>query len=264
MKRAPLQTSGEATHYELGSTTGNCSYPAAPADQLYVALPPDAYASAAACGSYLHVTGPDGSVTVEVVDQCPDCGPGHIDLSAQAFARIAPLVAGLVPVTYQTIADPPLPAPLALRVKEGSNPYWLALLPIGTGNPVASLQVRTSAGGWQDLSHTSYNYWLAASGMGPGPFTVRVTDTAGHQVTAHGITLSPGVIQPAGSWMYGAGTVPATPSPTPRPQVPPSDRPTDRLAAAIRVLAAAAHRWRHLLPAAGPRPAAPPDPAPSC
>ena len=95
---------------------------------------------------------------------------------------------------------------------------------------------------------------LAASGMGPGPFTVRVTDTAGHQVTAHGITLSPGVIQPADSWMYGAGTVPATHSPTPRPRVPPSGRPTARLAAAIRALTAAAHRWRHLLPAAGPRP----------
>jgi len=65
-------------------------------------------------------------------------GPGHIDLSAQAFARIAPLVAGLAPVTYQTIADPPLPAPLALRVKEGSNPYWLAPRPAAPPDPAPS------------------------------------------------------------------------------------------------------------------------------
>jgi len=47
-------------------------------------------------------------------------------------------VAGLAPVTYQTIADPPLPAPLALRVKEGSNPYWLAPRPAAPPDPAPS------------------------------------------------------------------------------------------------------------------------------
>ena len=94
------QTSGEATHYELAAGgMGNCSYPSPPAGQLYVALSPSEYGGAAACGSYLQVTGPDGSVTAEVIDQCPECQAGHIDLSEQAFARIAPLSAGLVPVT---------------------------------------------------------------------------------------------------------------------------------------------------------------------
>ena len=108
---------------------GNCSYPSPPAGQLYVALPPSEYGGSAACGSYLQVSGPDGSVTVEVVDQCPECQAGHIDLSEQAFAKIAPLSAGLVPVTYRTIADPPLPAPLSMLVKAGSSAYYLALLP---------------------------------------------------------------------------------------------------------------------------------------
>ena len=86
------QTSGEATHYELAAGgMGNCSYPSPAAGQLYVALSPSEYGGSAACGSYLQVTGPDGSVTVEVVDQCPECQAGHIDLSEQAFARIAPL-----------------------------------------------------------------------------------------------------------------------------------------------------------------------------
>jgi expansin (peptidoglycan-binding protein) len=96
---AGARTSGEATHYELAAGgMGNCSYPSPSAGQLYVALSPPEYA-AAACGSYLQVTGPDGSVTVEVIDQCPECQAGHIDLSEQAFARIAPLNAGLVPVS---------------------------------------------------------------------------------------------------------------------------------------------------------------------
>jgi expansin (peptidoglycan-binding protein) len=199
-------TSGEATHYELASGgMGNCSYPSPPAGQLYVALSPSEYGGSAACGSYLQVTGPDGSVTAEVVDQCPECQAGHIDLSEQAFAKIAPLSAGLVPVSYRTIADPPLPAPLSMLVKAGSSAYYLALLPINNGNPLANVAVSQGPEGWQELSRTTYGYWLASSGAGPGPFSVRLTDSLGHQATVHGITVSPGVVQSTGMSMYGAG-----------------------------------------------------------
>ncbi|MGH3068272.1 MAG: expansin EXLX1 family cellulose-binding protein, partial [Streptosporangiaceae bacterium] len=175
---------------------------------------PSEYGGSAACGSYLQVSGPDGSVTVEVADQCPECQAGHIDLSEQAFARIAPPSAGLVPVTYQAIADPPLPAPLSLLVKAGSSAYYLALLPINNGNPLASVAVSQGSGGWQELSRTTFGYWLASSGAGPGPFSVRLTDSLGHQATVHGITISPGVVQSTGTSMYGAGAVAATPTAT--------------------------------------------------
>jgi expansin len=212
---AGAQTSGEATHYELASGgMGNCSYPSPPAGQLYVALSPSEYGGSAACGSYLQVSGPDGSVTVEVVDQCPECQAGHIDLSEQAFAKIAPLSAGLVPVTYHTIVDPPLPAPMSMLVKSGSSAYYLALLPINNGNPLATVAVSQGSGGWQELSRTTYGYWLASSGAGPGPFSVRLTDSLGHQATVHGITISPGVIQSTGTSMYGAGAVTVTPTAT--------------------------------------------------
>jgi expansin len=42
-------TSGTATHYVLQGLP-NCSYPSPPADGLFVAMPPDEYASAAGCG----------------------------------------------------------------------------------------------------------------------------------------------------------------------------------------------------------------------
>jgi expansin len=220
-------TTGEATNYLLQTGDGNCSYPAVGASQLYVALSPSEYGAAAACGSYLEVTGPDGSVKVQVADQCPECAAGHIDLSQQAFSQIAQLSAGLVPVTYHTIVNPPLPAPLSLRVKEGSSQYWLALLPIGSGNPITSVRVSSPSQGWQSLTHASYNYWLAASGMGPGPFTVQLTDSVGHQATLTGISLTPGVVQSTRTYMYGAGspvaaapaalatTASAAPSPSP-------------------------------------------------
>jgi expansin len=236
------QTTGEATHYELASGgMGNCSYPSPPAGQLYVALPPSEYGGSAACGSYLQVSGPDGSVTVEVVDQCPECQAGHIDLSEQAFAKIAPLNAGLVPVTYRTIADPPLPAPLSMLVKAGSSAYYLALLPINNGNPLATVAVSQGSGGWQELSRTTYGYWLASSGAGPGPFSVRLTDSLGHQATVHGITISPGVVQSTGTSMYGAGAVTVTPTAAATTAAP---------AAAGK--ARRSHRHRHARPTASP------------
>jgi expansin (peptidoglycan-binding protein) len=196
-----------ATHYVLQGLP-NCSYPSPAADGLFVALPPAEYGSAAACGGYLQVSGPDGSVRVKVIDQCPDCATGHIDLSEAAFAKLAPLSAGLINVSYTSVSDPPLPGPVSLEVKQGSSQYWLALLADNTGNPLASVQVETSSG-WLSLARASYNYWIAQSGAGPGPFTVRLTDTQGHQATVSGITLSPGAVQPTGTWLYGGGSDPA-------------------------------------------------------
>jgi expansin len=91
-----------------------------------------------------------------------------------------------------------------MLVKTGSSAYYLALLPINNGNPLATVAVSQGTGGWQELTRTTYGYWLASSGAGPGPFTVRLTDSLGHQATMDGITISPGVVQATGTSMYGA------------------------------------------------------------
>jgi expansin (peptidoglycan-binding protein) len=198
---------GIATHYVLQGLP-NCSYPNPPADQLFVALSPAEYASAGGCGGYLEVTGPNGSVRVKVIDQCPECATGHIDLSETAFAKLAALSAGLINVHYTYLADPTLPGPISIEVKDGSSQYWLALLADNTGNPLTSVEVQTSSG-WQSLQRASYNYWIAQSGAGSGPFTVRLTDNEGNVSTVSGITLSPGTTQATGTYMYGAGSNPA-------------------------------------------------------
>jgi expansin len=216
-----------ATYYSSRGM-GNCSYPRPPADGLYVALSTPEYAKAARCGGYLEVRGPDGSVRVKVVDRCPGCAAGHVDLSEAAFARLARLSAGRIDVTYTHLADPPLPGPLTVEVKRGSSRYWLGLLADNTGNPLASVQVRTSSG-WLSLRRGSDNYWNA-SGAGPGPYRVRLTDTQGHRVTVRGITLRPGATQATATWMYrtGGGQPPVTPTATPTatPTVTPTAAPT--------------------------------------
>jgi expansin len=190
-----------ATHYVL-QAVGNCSYPGPPANQLFVALPAREYDGAAPCGSYLEVKGPHGSVRVEVIDQCPECKAGHIDLSERAFAKLAPLKAGIIPVSYRTILNPPLPAPVAFEVKSGSSRYWLALFVMNTGNAITAVALETAPGRWLKLTHVNWNGWIAQRGAGPGPFTVRVTDTRGHRVTVRNVALKPNAVQRTKTWMY--------------------------------------------------------------
>jgi expansin (peptidoglycan-binding protein) len=208
-------TSGKATFYDLAGGAGNCSL-RAPADDLYAALGPSEYRAAAACGGYLQVTGPKGSVRVKVVDQCPECEPGHVDLSRTAFARIADPVQGIVPVRYRRVVDPGGQGRLSVQVKDGSSRFWVALLVDGAGNPLRSVEARSGGGAFKALKQADFNFWIGEGGAGPGPFQVRVTDVQGHRVTAKGVALRPGVTQQTSARLYGVGStasrVPAAPA----------------------------------------------------
>jgi rare lipoprotein A (peptidoglycan hydrolase) len=60
-------------------------------------------------GDRLTVTSGDRSVTVMVVDVCLCKGNRVIDLSAEAFSRLAPLGLGVIPVTITEATTPALP-----------------------------------------------------------------------------------------------------------------------------------------------------------
>jgi expansin (peptidoglycan-binding protein) len=205
-------TTGKATFY-AATGAGNCSFDAV-SNPLVVALGPTEYRAGAACGGYLDVTGPKGSVRVKVVDQCPECPAGHIDLSREAFAKIGNTGDGIVPVTYRTVANPAVPGPLTVRVKEGSSQYWLALRFDNHGNALTAAEIKVGDG-FQRLSRTDYNYWIDQTGAGNGPFTVRLTDSAGHQTTVPGVRLSVATVQRTGVSMYSGAAAAAAASATP-------------------------------------------------
>ncbi|MFJ5598250.1 expansin EXLX1 family cellulose-binding protein [Micromonospora parva] len=217
---------GKATFYDSKGAGGNCSNPSAPANRLYVALGPTEYSAGAACGGFLDVVGPKGTVRVLIMDQCPECQPGHLDLSREAFARIADPVQGVVPVTYRAVVNPPLPGPLTFRIKEGASQWWFAVRVGNHGNPLRSVEVRQrDSDPWQPAARQDYNYWLIASGVGPGPFTLRVSDVYGNRVTVGGIRMAPGQVQNSTVRMYAPGGAAAA---TRRPAAstrPPGNRP---------------------------------------
>nr|BFE64571.1 hypothetical protein GCM10020063_090970 [Dactylosporangium thailandense] len=212
---------GQATYYAADGG-GNCSFDKV-AEPLVVALGNAEYQKGAACGGYLDVKGPKGSVRVKITDRCPECAAGHIDLSRQAFAKIGAIDDGVIKVSYSQVTNPGVPGAMTVRVKEGSSQYWLALRFDNTGNPLAGAEIQVG-GSFKALARTDYNYWIAESGAGNGPFTVRVTDTAGRRTTLNGVALSVGTVQKPGA--QAATTSPSAPKPS-RPPVTGSAAPTE-------------------------------------
>lgn len=178
---------GEGTYY-AATGAGNCGFPATPDNLMVAALNLTDYANAALCGAYIRVHGPSGSVDVRVVDSCPPCAPGDVDLSLEAFAHIANPVAGRVPITWQLLSYP-LDGPIVYHFKDGSNPWWTAIQIRNHRNPVVSVEWLDGGGTYRQLPRTSYNYFVAYSGLGPGPYTFRVTDIFGNTLADSGIPL---------------------------------------------------------------------------
>jgi expansin (peptidoglycan-binding protein) len=132
------------------------------------------------CGECVAVTGPKGSVTVRIVDLCPECEPGHLDLSQQAFAQIADVSAGNVPISWQVVACT-VSGNVEYQIKDGSSQYWTAIQVRNARVPVAKLEWM-QGGTWTAVDRADYNYFVVASGVGPGSYQVRVTSTTGSTV----------------------------------------------------------------------------------
>ncbi|MBE1487474.1 expansin EXLX1 family cellulose-binding protein [Plantactinospora soyae] len=214
----PKVYKGKASHYDGGNSGGNCSLPGPPANRLYAALGSAQYSGSAACGSFLDVTGPKGTVRVMVLDRCAGCTGGKIDLSKQAFAKIADLSKGITSITYRAVVNPPSPGPLTFRMKSGTSQYWFAVQVGNHGNPVKSVAAKRAGSSWRAAKRGSDNYWVIDGGMGPGPYSIRVVDVYGNEAVATGITMSPRRIQRSKVPMYGS-TPAGGPTPTPTPSV---------------------------------------------
>ncbi|MEV8098465.1 expansin EXLX1 family cellulose-binding protein [Kitasatospora sp. NPDC085879] len=186
---------GVATAYEAADGNGACLFGPS-GDMMIAAMNHTDYESSRACGAYVLVRAANGAtITVRIVNECPlPCAPGQLDLSQQAFAKLADLKVGRLPITWSLLSPAAAPATLSVRYKTGSSRYWCGIQVIGHRNPVAALEVR-AAGGWRQLPRTDYNYFLAADGNGCGS-SIRITDIYGEHLTVDGLAVRPDVAQP--------------------------------------------------------------------
>ncbi|MFJ9723109.1 expansin EXLX1 family cellulose-binding protein [Streptomyces sp. NPDC101209] len=185
---------GVATHYDAADGDGACLFGPS-ADMMIAAMNTADYETSKACGAYVRVRAASGaSVTVRIVNECPgDCAVGQLDLSVQAFAKLAAPAAGRIAVSWELVS-PAGTGTLSVRYKTGSSRYWCGIQVLGHRNPVARLEVR-SGSGWLALPRTSYNYFLSEKGSGCGG-SLRITDIYGERLTVDGIAVKPNVVQP--------------------------------------------------------------------
>jgi hypothetical protein len=156
-------------------------------------------------------------VRVKVVDRCPECPTGHLDLSRTAFKKIGNEVDGIIPITYKTVTSPSTPGAISVRVKEGSSQFWLAVLIDNHANQLKSVTVKGKS-----THRESFNYWVSDGGAGKGPFIIKITDVYGRSTTVSGIDLSPGVTQKTTARLSGAAKAPAPAATTPKRKASPS------------------------------------------
>lgn len=186
---------GVATEYSAADGNGACLF--GPSDDMMIAAMNERdYQNSEACGAHVLVRAANGAtVTVLITNECPyPCAPGQLDLSRQAFAKIADPSAGRVPITWQ-LTSPTTSDTISIRYKTGSSQYWCGIQVIGERNPVIRLEANT-ASGWHNLPRTGYNYFLSTTGTGCDK-PLRITDIYGQQLTTPAMPIKPDVAQPA-------------------------------------------------------------------
>jgi expansin len=212
---------GQATYYWEADGGGNCMFPPTPDDVMVAAVADYDYGDDAwLCGAYARVYGPYGSIQVRIVDRCPDAGcyPGHLDLHPEAFAKIAPMEYGRVGITWELVS-PPIDGNISYHFQRDSNPYWTSVQVRNHRNPLARFDVLQN-GSWVSLPRQEWNYFVAWSGLGSGPYTFRVTDVFGNQIVTSGVPLLNDQSYPGGAQFPQL-------QPSAPPVPPPDFTPTD-------------------------------------
>jgi expansin (peptidoglycan-binding protein) len=178
-------STGEATYY-YATGAGSCMFDPSPQDLMVAAMNVSEYNVAAVCGECVELTGPDGTIKVRIVDLCPGCQTGDIDLSREAFSLIADTIRGRVPIAWKVVPCE-VTGPIGYHFKDGSSQWWTAVQIRNHRHPIASVEYMTSGGTFKSVNRVNYNYFVESGGMGAGPYIFRVTDIYGHVVVDSGI-----------------------------------------------------------------------------
>ncbi|KAI0101599.1 carbohydrate-binding module family 63 protein [Nemania sp. FL0031] len=183
---------GRSTFYGGNLNGGACSFATytLPSGIFGTAFSGAAWDSAAHCGACLQVTANGKSIIAMVVDKCPECEAGHLDLFENAFDVLSPSSSDLLSTSY-TFVDCPISSPLVLHNKSGTSAYWFSLQVVNANEPVAKLEVSTDGGStWKATTRQDYNFFENASGFGTDTVDVRVTSESGSTVVVKNVGVA--------------------------------------------------------------------------
>ncbi|MBI5532333.1 MAG: hypothetical protein HY898_06445 [Deltaproteobacteria bacterium] len=189
--------------YTCKTEESACGLPC-PADGLWVAINSTDFRKSATCSACMEVTGPLGTVTVEVIENCAGaCKDGEIELSREAFEKIGNAADGHAPVTWKLVPCHRT-GPIAFSYEKDSDEWWAGIQVRNPALPVNALSIRYSATvGWVPLSLDGWDHFPVSADLGSGPFDFRVTAIDGQELLEEGIAYVPGgVVQGKGQFKF--------------------------------------------------------------
>ncbi|CAI5732184.1 unnamed protein product [Peronospora destructor] len=129
---------GDGTSYTLGNvSSGNCNFMSTipTASTNFVALNEEQWNTLGNCGRCIEVSCIDDQCTVQnkmavvqVLDRCPECAHGALDLSPTVFTDITGLGPNRRTVRWRFV-DCPDAGNVQVCLKEGSSSSWIAVQP---------------------------------------------------------------------------------------------------------------------------------------
>jgi len=134
----------------------------------------------------------------QVTDQCPGCGPNHVDLYPEAFAKLADPSKGIINVSWDFVPCG-ISSPIVLKNKSGTSKFWFSMQVMNANVGVSTLEVSVDGGkSWKGTKRMDYNFFENASGFGTDSVDVRITGVNGKSVVVKGVSIQAGATKTAG------------------------------------------------------------------
>ncbi|EFA86475.1 hypothetical protein PPL_00269 [Heterostelium album PN500] len=200
------------------------------------------------CGQCYELSINGNTLTVQVVDQCPDPGwcdqaHSHFDLSPQAFAALQnqqALGGTMQGLNFRKVACN-VNGNIKVSIKDGSNENWTAFLLFNHVVGIESVSILREGCQPEPLYRTTYNYWTQDRGTTPN-YRLVITSILGETIVTEPLAncISNGLFDTGvqfKNFPQNGGTIiptqPPTQPPTQRPtqqptQQPPTQRPTQQ------------------------------------
>ncbi|HAS45524.1 MAG TPA: hypothetical protein DCS93_33880, partial [Microscillaceae bacterium] len=168
---------------------GNCGLPVAVGDFNHAAMNHTDYDNSQACGACAEVTSKatGRSVIVKIVDRCPECKPGDIDLTQQMFAKIDNPTKGRIAITWKYVPCPLKSNSIKLHLKTGTSIHWTAFQLRNLRYAVAKLEYK-KGNKWINIKREPFNFFIETKGIASSA-TLRATSVLGEQLIFNNIFI---------------------------------------------------------------------------
>ena len=119
-------------------------------------------------------------VTLMIVDKCPECAHGALDLSIPAYREMTGLWPHRLEISFSFIDCPAdkFNGTIKMDPKDGTNPNWAAFYVSNTLYPLKSVILDG-----KKLERQTYNFWTLSGPLGSAPHTVELEADNGEKVS---------------------------------------------------------------------------------